>query len=444
MRRTINMIEVKARILQRAVFITGECLHCEVIIINHGRKRDQRDTNLSSDNPLIQIHKPDIYSRTLSSDCDRKDDHDETVTLAWASAQVYCHCNINERLMKLPSDILYNSRQAHGSQFTSFSPVMGEKGHCLCSTTASVLFCDLSLKKGERRKFIYVQLLQNDLPPSYKGQNIKLSYKVCIGIGRIGKPLSMIRLPFRLYEIKGLYKPLKDKTIVAELVEEDKSQLGNLEHTKQRNPFLKEDLVEKCSILDTAMETLTALSVKRNMNTYNIQSVNGTVGKFCLSKYYYRLGEDVLGTFDFSEGPISCIKYMVSLQVEETISKNCLLRPTASNLVQYVTMSYYEECCCLATKTHFLLPIPVTATSDFNHKIVSVRWRLHFEFIIDSTNKDLENSEQEEDLEGIVPKKFKTESMLWDLPVHVLATNPIQASLMMQAESTETIRLRNS
>ena len=76
--------------------------------------------------------------------------------------------------------------------------------------------------------------------------------------------------------------------------------------------------------------------------------------------------------------------------------------------------------------------------------LVSVRWRLHFEFIIDSTNKDQENSEQDENVEGIVPKKFKTESMLWDLPVHVLATNPIQASLMMQAESTETIRLRNS
>lgn len=50
-----------------------------------------------------------------------------------------------------------------------------------------------------------------------------------------------------------------------------------------------------------------------NLDTYNIQSVNGAVGKFCLSKYYYRLGEDVLGTFDFSEGPLSCIKVSLSV-----------------------------------------------------------------------------------------------------------------------------------
>ena len=62
-------------------------------------------------------------------------------------------------------------------------------------------------------------------------------------------------------------------------------------------------------------------------------------------------------------------QYTVSLQVEETISKNCLIHPSSSNHVQYITMSCYEECCYLAAKTHFLLPIPVTATSDFSHKI---------------------------------------------------------------------------
>ena len=45
-----------------------------------------------------------------------------------------------------------------------------------------------------------------------------------------------------------------------------------------------------------------------SIDTYNIHSVNGAVGKFCLSKHYYRIGEDVLGTFDFQNSPIPCVK----------------------------------------------------------------------------------------------------------------------------------------
>lgn len=38
-------------------------------------------------------------------------------------------------------------------------------------------------------------------------------------------------------------------------------------------------------------------------------------------------------------------------------------------------------------------------------------------------------------------EKLSTETMLWDLPLHIVATNPIQASLMMQAESSDSIYL---
>ena len=49
----------------------------------------------------------------------------------------------------------------------------------------------------------YKESLPNNIPPSYKGQDIKIMYKVCIGIGRIGRPLALIRLPFRVMELKG-------------------------------------------------------------------------------------------------------------------------------------------------------------------------------------------------------------------------------------------------
>ena len=41
---------------------------------------------------------------------------------------------------------------------------------------------------------------------------------------------------------------------------------------------------------------------------YNIVSNRGTVGKFCLFKSAYRIGEEIVGSFDFSDSLIVCQK----------------------------------------------------------------------------------------------------------------------------------------
>lgn len=45
---------------------------------------------------------------------------------------------------------------------------------------------------------------------------------------------------------------------------------------------------------------------------FNITNMRGKVAKFCIFKTVYRLGEDIIGTFNFSEGDIPCLQ--VSLQ----------------------------------------------------------------------------------------------------------------------------------
>ena len=75
---------------------------------------------------------------------------------------------------------------------------------------------------------------------------------------------------------------------------------------------------------------------------------------------------------------------------------------------------------------------------------VSLRWSLRFEFTIGkSVEQNAANDMTTEDLNQgqWLPSTVKTETMLWDLPLHVVATNPIQASLMMQAKSLETLIL---
>ena len=114
------MIEVTARILQRCVFIPDEKINCEVIITNRGlddKKNitEGKHTRHASDTKLIA---PDVWNKNFNTSL-----KNESINVAWASAQIYCHCDINERRLKLPKSLRNHSDQA--MQNTSFSPVMG-------------------------------------------------------------------------------------------------------------------------------------------------------------------------------------------------------------------------------------------------------------------------------------------------------------------------------
>ena len=41
---------------------------------------------------------------------------------------------------------------------------------------------------------------------------------------------------------------------------------------------------------------------------YNITNAKGKVAKFILFKQAYKLGEDIVGVFDFSEGTVPCVQ----------------------------------------------------------------------------------------------------------------------------------------
>ncbi|XP_065670990.1 RAB6A-GEF complex partner protein 2 isoform X1 [Hydra vulgaris] len=388
------MLEVKARLLHRAVFIPEEPINCELIITNVDKSCQVSENNSYFSTSLL--NSLETFGKSKQNDF-KSNDH--CATIAWGSAQIYCQCDINDKKVKIPVLFQKNFKNSQ----TSFKPIL----------------------------VMYSQSLPLSLPPSYSGQYLKISYKVSIGIGGINQPLCIINLPFKLFEMKCIYKALKTRFQNHLSDGIAKNQVNE----KTKNPF-QEDDTDRESSLEISMDLLTNITTTKNLNTYNIQSANGIVGKFCLSKVYYRLGEDVLGMFEFSKSSIPCIKYTVCLQFEESISKECLANESVSNLIHYTTVSQHTECVKMAAKTSFALPIPITCTSQFTHKIVSVNWRLHFEFIIEKTsNEDSSNENTFHKNSSII----YVETMLWNLPVHVVSTNPIQASLMMQSESSETI-----
>ena len=84
------MIEVKASLIGRNVYIAGEQLHCIVTLTNVTQLDSSKSTNSSSSNG--------------------SKDEVGVERLAWASAQIHCQCVINEARINLPQEFKNNQR----------------------------------------------------------------------------------------------------------------------------------------------------------------------------------------------------------------------------------------------------------------------------------------------------------------------------------------------
>ena len=69
---------------------------------------------------------------------------------------------------------------------------------------------------------------------------------------------------------------------------------------------------------------------------------------------------------------------------------------------------------------------------------VDVRWRLHFEFYLSTSNLPGESTDDEDTAEVcmIAPPSLDIEPMTWDLPVKIVACNPVHASAISLLRTT--------
>jgi len=408
-------VAIQAKILHRSVFFSGETVQCQILftyldpVNNHGT----RDDKLSIEHNHIDSGSPQSIP--------------EDITVAWASAQIYCQCHIDESRVNSVNNI--KGQHQFPGNVTSFIPTSGETGYCFMSTKPVILFCNLKLQRGKTKTVNFSDDIPVTAPPSYQGHALRFSYKITIGIGTIKGPTKLIRLPLRVLSTEGLLVDKQELTATC----------------SSRNPFLDDIESEDHSLCDVLVDRLTFLTSQRNKNVYNISCSQGCAGKFSLSKSYFRIGEDLQGSFDFTDAAVKCMKYKVSLQsVEEVVES--FRKPGSKQKTIHTTYSRCEECCLNSRQTNFCLPIPITATPEFSSKIVSVRWRLHCEVmtsvrsdLVSTDERDnggtasnfLENRLRRELRDHIVPKNIKIESMTWDIPVQIVASNPNQISLSL-------------
>lgn len=377
------MVEITAKLLGRSVFVAGEVVECSITFSNSGVSAVRNGASVS---------KP------------------KTAKLAWASAQIHCQCSVNETLVDVSSAGHVSSAHLTPSgSDTSFVPFKGEKGSTLMTTSPKILFCDLVLLPGETQTFVYSEVLPFDLIPSYRGTAVKYSYKITIGAQRFGSRTKLMRVPFRVLVVPGL----TDTSFPAE-------ETGEL---RPSNPFHQKP-VNETSVIDIALENLQTLTGRRGPSFFNITNSRGRVARFCLFKQAYRIGDDIVGTCDFTEASVSCVQFSVTLQSEEQISESCR-RKTGQGTVttQY---SKHDEFCLSTAKTHFSIAIPLTATPSFTTDLVTLRWRLHFEFVTSkvplSERPEPKDADDSPVWQG--PALLDVETMVWDLPVTVYATKP--------------------
>lgn len=215
------------------------------------------------------------------------------------------------------------------------------------------------------------------------------------------------------------------------------------------NPFLEQQ--QKETPLDMALQSLQVschnkmrlfnavfslqnITARRNPNFYMISNMWGRVARFCLFKPAYKLGEDIIGTFDFTVATVNCMQVSVSLQCEEEICVNDVKQ------LRVVTFSKHHEVCLGYKYAQLILPIPLHVTPAFTTQLVCLRWRLHFEFVT-STSKRLDTPKVDE-VEWRAPHEVPIETMVWSLPIRLYSTIPIHVAQGVQTNNVHKLIIR--
>ncbi|KAL5274663.1 RGP1 family protein [Megaselia abdita] len=186
------------------------------------------------------------------------------------------------------------------------------------------------------------------------------------------------------------------------------------------NPFLeKRDVTE----LEISWHHIRNLTARRLPKFYRITNKRGYVGRFCLFKSFYKLGEDVVGSLDFTNYEVKCVQFTVKLQSEELLNSQNE-HETMQQPGNICTYTNYHEICLSMQQTQVILPIPLYLTPTFKTDLIDVRWRLHFEFVSSTVmnygDVDVKTGEWN------APSEIPVETMIWNLPITIYSANPLQ------------------
>lgn len=264
------MIEITAKLCRESVYFINETIRCLITFTNNAEEQN-----------------------------------DNVEQLAWACVQIYCQCIVDENKINIANtkDLnLINDNLAEASgRSTSFQPYKGERGHVVYLTKAKILFCDLTLLPNESKRYLYQEQIQTRAPPSYHGTSVKYIYKLSIGTQRVNHPTQLLRIPLRILKINQSNDQSPDEEIASDNGYENESETNSSDIFPAMN-------VIKDNTLELLLHKLDCLTTRRSQSSYVITNQLGKVVNFSIFKTAFKLGEDIIGMFDFSECNVPCIQ----------------------------------------------------------------------------------------------------------------------------------------
>lgn len=218
---------------------------------------------------------------------------------------------------------------------------------------------------------LYKETLAMTSPPAYRGIGIRYFYKITIATQRVGSRVQVLRIPIRVLPLPTVIRP------------DDVPALCNdtSEELAPTNPFLEKRQTE--SKLEMALHHLQNITARRRPNFYLISNKRGKVGRFCLFKPAYKLGEDIVGTMDFTCRTVRCVQVSVTLQCEEILLKavgggkavidegkssttGSVSSPLGETIGKIMNFTKHHEMCVGLLQTQMILPIPLHVTPSFS------------------------------------------------------------------------------
>jgi len=138
------------------------------------------------------------------------------------------------------------------------------------------------------------------------------------------------------------------------------------------------------------------------------------------------------------------LQFSVSLQSEELISEDCRMKAASRQLsggpLVKTTHSRFHDFCLHTESSQVILPIPLTITPAFQTNIVSLTWKLHFEFV--TTKADNLVQTILPDSQGYMtksPAHLDVQTMVWDLPLLIHPNHPVTVARGLQLPACSTL-----
>lgn len=349
---------------------------------------------LSVDGGGVYIVGQPIHCRlTISNTSDASD------RLAWATGQLSGHVKVDERYVKLHQDDSSNVTLHSTTNLSHASE------GCFFSSDPQIVCCDLQLVPGADKKLEFSGVIPTHSPPSFRGSFVKYSYSVVVGVQRVGQPITLITLPIKIINIPGIGNPESPPALT--------------------HPF--EPIQMSVSYQDYFMDKVQSLCSKKPRN-FEVKSSEGLVATVKLVRAAYKLGDPIDITVAF--GDVQCVQVTTKLQALEAVSPESQLgEANVSRTTSHCTHTMH---CIHIKDTVITLNIPLNVTNSFSTKITSVRWQVHFTFVVTKLDNNAEiceagltsQSESGAGIEWRPLEELAVTTLSWEMPIRVVPTLP--------------------